>query len=331
MKNQDSNTLINNTVASEQISRSALERAPQRALTFLRAAGTNPQIFSMLAQGGYGKEEHMEGWKLLFDVSGMGGIDSQAISNPVADAIAELDAWVVPGFQRVRAVLHHKYREQEGFVFQNLQAQRGPEAVLCIHILLDRLTALESSADRKSSRKADHAALDALASRGITESSRKHLADLITIVQSETTAAVPTSQSERAKKLTALYDWVTDWSDTAHALIQNRGALIRLGVAKRRTKKDDAVTPVAPVVITPAPAPVATTPSLPPVAPIAQLPPATPAPVVATPVAPAADPATSGAAQTPAAPASDTNVVNGAAANSSNSAANPQRATIKAA
>lgn len=70
-------------------------------------------------------------------------------------------------------------------------------------------------------------------------------------------------ESPHASPSAHLYEWITDWSETAQALVTSRADKISLGIAKRRSKKDDTATPpTSPVTITP----IATTPTLPPVA-----------------------------------------------------------------
>ncbi len=314
------------------LSRSQLDATAPRALSFLRTIGLNPAVRGELQKAGYQAADHTEGWTLLIEASGFGALDNGATINPATAANAEIEAWIVPGFQRSHAVLHRKHPAQEAYVFQDLKATRGAGALLEVTLYLDRLDALESSPARKSTRKDDHAALASLAERGVTPEVRKHLRSLLTIVQKQPLGEISAPvQSDKTKALMALHGWLTDWSDTARAVITNRAQLIQLGIAKRRSKNAAApatkpATPITtPVVVTPVAA-TSATPNAP------QLPPAVAAPALpaasATPAPPgvadanAASPATSssnGAPTNGAAPITEvlSAHVNGAATNGS--------------
>ncbi len=136
-------------------------------------------------------------------------------------------------------------------MFANLEASTGIDAALGILTFLDRLDALESSAARKSTKKEDHAALAALASRGIGEPERKHLRALLKTAQ--TAGAVPKADPNAAASLkkhdAALADlanFYDEWSDIARVVITRRDYLILLGLAKRKTKKSVPTAPSAP-------------------------------------------------------------------------------------
>ncbi len=166
----------------------------------------------------------------------------------------------------------------------------------------------------------------------MTPEVRKHLRSLLTIVQKQPLGEISAPvQSDKTKALMALHGWLTDWSDTARAVITNRAQLIQLGIAKRRSKNAAApvtkpATPITtPVVVTPVAA-TSATPNAP------QLPPPVAAPALpaasATPAPPgvadanAASPATSssnGAPTNGAAPITEvlSAHVNGAATNGS--------------
>jgi hypothetical protein len=283
---------INNAILSTP-ARSVLEEAPARALVFLTALGTNPTLRAQLAAVGYTADDHTEGWTLFFQVSGYGNDIVVPVVNASAQAIAEIDAWESSGFLRVEAALRHKHPDQERFVFEGLVAGTGADAIGPMATFLDRLDELESGADRKSTRKADKAALDTLAARGIDDKLRKHLRSLVVTATTNADGAahVPVAEAKRHGALLGLYRWLQDWSDTARAIIKQRVDLITLGLAKRRSKKSKAKPVATPPVVQP---PAATPPvAAPPVAqPPAVTPPVAQPPVATPPVAqpPAATP-----------------------------------------
>lgn len=236
----------------EATSRQILEETPERALALLRGVGTNEAIREILQQNGYSSAEHVLGWTLLHGVSGFVETDdgTAAVSGgdkEVRAAIVELDEWDEPGFARIGAALRRLHPEQMAFVFANLEPATGAGAVLSVGTMLDRLDALEEGAERKASRKADHAALATLDKRGITKAERKRLRQLVEKAQGAPLVTAPKQDPKTEKDrekyqedLRALRAWYVDWSETARAVIHRRDYLIRLGLAKpRRAKKDD--------------------------------------------------------------------------------------------
>ena len=114
---------------------------------------------------------------------------------------------------------------------------------------LDRLDELESSKERKATRKADQAALDKLAERGIGKDERTRLRKLLAIATGspDVTTITPKAAAEAEKHAikaaeqrearVALWAFWTEWSECAKADIKRRDHLIQLGLAKRKTGK----------------------------------------------------------------------------------------------
>jgi hypothetical protein len=241
------------------VSRQTLDQVPLRALTFLRAVGTDANIHGALARVGFTKNDIERGWALLRAVSNSPAAVQPTVHNPVATAMEQVDLWIAPGFTRARAALRHLHPDQEAFVFHNLEVRHGGEAILQVGAFLDRCDALELGTDRKATHKADLAALATLEKRGLTKPERKRLRALVAVVES-TAAPLPaenlTPVEERVDQLTQLYAWFQDWADTARTVIKRRDQLIRLGLGKRRSRKVvDEETPV----VTPAPPPAVAT------------------------------------------------------------------------
>lgn len=282
----------------------SLEEAPAKALVFLRTIGMNADIRATMSKYGYSAEAHAMGWSLLEKTSGFTA--DGATSNPVGDAIKQLSDWNGVGFHRIHAALAHLHPEQESLVFKDLESATGVAAVLSVATLLARIDILDGigpeAALRKDKAEADKKALATLASRGIDETERKRLADLVKTAQS---APMPTAEVVSAGEaaLLALKGWYDDWSETAKAVLEKRGDLIKLGLAKRISRTSDdssdtatggSATPPAPSVTLPGPSAPAPGPSATPPAGSA-----TPPPPVATPTPP------------PAAPLMATNGMNG--------------------
>lgn len=235
------------TTRASELSRQTLEQTPERVLKFLSATGNSVSIRSILAGYGYTTEDQEEGWALLQAASGFSTKKesrTEQIDVETRAAVVEIDRWDEKGFALAHASLARRHPAQDAFVFDNLRASTGPAAVIGVKLFLDRLDALESGADRKATRKEDHAALATLAARGITSEERARLRALVQ--RAQTVSALPTasstptadlSEDQVDQALRALRDWYDEWSGVAKAVITRRDYLIRLGLAKR--KKSD--------------------------------------------------------------------------------------------
>lgn len=220
-----------------------LETVPERVFPFVRAISTNQHIREAMAAAGYTPAVQAEGWQLLSRATGHEQQCPAADSASAARrAIAELDDWDEGGFRRIHATLERHHPEQDAFVFAGLEATRGPSAVVGVAHLLERLDQLENGSE------ADKAAIQTLEQRGINRRLREHLGALVAVAQ----AAQPTDDNVALKSvdvlqqaLIALYEWYREWSETARAVIQQRGHLILMGLAKPRNRTSQP-TPPAP-------------------------------------------------------------------------------------
>jgi hypothetical protein len=242
---------------NSNISRNTQENALVRALQFLRAVGSDATINHQLKETGFDEAAMKQGWSLVLTAYAATGPTVASIADaPLNDAITKVDAWQSAMFTRAHAALRRFHPEQDAFVFDNLVPGAGIAAVAAVATFLDRLDALESAAERKSSRKVDHGALELLDQRGVTKEQRKEMRALVKWIESTPAQQSPVHvQSPREAALTAVYDWIQDWSECAKTVITRRDQLIRLGIGKRRPRKSDmqpiAPTPIVPVVATP--------------------------------------------------------------------------------
>jgi hypothetical protein len=213
--------------------RQALDEVPNRVLTFLLAVGEFFPIRAALATKGYQEQEHEYAFSLLKKITAFSRQGTPEIDRAARDALTEVDAWDEPNFACMKATLGRLHPEQERFLFHDLEPKQGPESIMSVTTLLDRLDAMESSADRKATRKADHAALATLAVRGYT---RDYLARLRELVKTAQRVVViqPLTADDRTQALLDLHAWLTDWSTSANAVIKRRAHLVRLGLVKRK-------------------------------------------------------------------------------------------------
>jgi hypothetical protein len=236
-------------------SRQTLDETPGRALKFLGTVSRSKVIHALLAARGYTQAEHDQGWSLLLQVSGYQRAAPLTSDDPaVREAIVALDQWDEPNFRIVRAALDRRHPDQSAFVFDGgLAPQVGAAAVVSVTTLLDRLDALESSPDRKKTRKADHEALETLAKRGVDKAERERLRALIEIATrpaNDDDAAegddddelLPSGTATREGQL-ALRAWYQEWSEVARVVVKRRSDLIRLGLARRKSSSKSAPTP----------------------------------------------------------------------------------------
>ncbi len=221
------------------MARAALEATPTRAAQLLHAITMSLTIRTLLARHGYGPEDHKEGIELLRecvapeDIVWPGGFDIA-----VQDAVVELDAWDEKGFRIVEASLTHKFPEQARFVLSGLEPSEGPSAVTGVKHLLDRLDDLESSAERKRTRREDQAALEALAKRGITKEERSRLRALVASASPATDPSAPRSGPhpvDHETRLLALRAWYEEWASMARAALTREDHLSRMGISRGRT------------------------------------------------------------------------------------------------
>jgi hypothetical protein len=235
------------------LSRTMLRETIALAARFLNSAN-KPEILRKLQAAGYTKAESEEGWKLYLRVTRTATApEPTAPENKAAEAVAQISAWVSQGLARARAVWQRKFPEVLAYVFQDIDGSDNG-AVYDLATFLDRCKDLQNGAERKATRKTDHAALAALAERGIGDATLKHLGSLLEVAQKQpavTPIEVKVNADERTAAITELYVWLRDWRETARAVIKNRTQLISLGIGKKRAKKAAAR---APTLATTAPA-----------------------------------------------------------------------------
>jgi len=223
-----------------------LNETPAHGLKFMGAMSTNAYIRAVLDRRGYSDAHHERGWTLVLRASGYRGPPATtARSAPeAAAAIVTLDAWDEPNFRVAGAALATEFPDQYTFLFQDLEPQTGPGAVVSITTFLDRLDTLQNGKDRKATRKADEAALAKLSDRGITAEERTRLRGLLTVALGSPNAdsappsikADPKAEAEQRAAKIELWTFYAEWSEIARADIKRRDYLIQLGMAKRKVR-----------------------------------------------------------------------------------------------
>ena len=223
--------------------RAALESTTQKAAQLLHAITMSFTIRTLLARHGYGPEDHREGLELLRECVGPDDLEwPEKFELEVQDAVVELDAWDEKGFRIVEASLRHRYPDQARFVLAGLGPTDGPGAVQGVGHLLDRLDLLESSDERRSSRREDRAALDALAKRGITKEERDRLRALVRVAAPASDSVTPRTgphPTDHETRLLALRAWYEEWASITRAAVTREDHLARMGLASFQQRGED--------------------------------------------------------------------------------------------
>lgn len=232
-----------------------LEEAPGRAVKFINGVGADAHIRTLLAGVGMTDDDLAEGGKLLlaclYQSPGKKVIRDTDEARAQRAAVAELDQWDEPNFTRYAAALHRHHPSACDYVFFDLAASTGAAAVAGVATFLRRLEALEKGSDpeRADSRKDDKKAIELLATRGLDKKERARLQGLVDLALKPTTTLdidpLPTEERSAARiaALTDLKDWYEEWSSAARTVLKKRPYLLRLGLAKRKTRKGDPASP----------------------------------------------------------------------------------------
>jgi len=242
---------------SPKYSKQVLEEAVPRAAKLLNAIGAEPVIRTLMLQGGMTDEHIIEGGQLL--LACLGQLPSPGAQKDTEEArqqraaTAELDQWDEPNFTRFGATLRRHFPSAGAYVFHNLVASTGAEAVVGVATFLTRVDALDKATDpaRADSKKDDKKAVELLATRGLDKKERARLADLVSVALKPTTTLGPVDETQLARAakreavLTALKDWYEEWAATARTVVKKRVYLIRMGLASRKSKKNGPPTPPA--------------------------------------------------------------------------------------
>jgi hypothetical protein len=241
--------------------RKDLAQLRERGTKFLGTLSMEPQIFRIMVEHGYSQNEHREGWDLALPVLGYNPRASSGGGAPSSqsEAITALDQWDEPNFARALAALQRLHPAQCEYVFRDgLTAAEGAAAIASVQTFKDRVVALRDGTDpgRAETREADKAAVETLAKRKIFDAEIE--TKLSTWLNTAKGVSLPTDASlentpafQAAAR--AFKAWLEDWRETARTTVTRRDYLIRLGLARRRSRKDGEIVIEEPLVVPPVP------------------------------------------------------------------------------
>lgn len=232
------------------VSESALSRVAARAFRMLLALARAPRLLGAMRKRGFTAEEQARGWSLIDAIAGRGEVDvpDEELDESVETAIERVDQWVTVNVPVMKAALRHRHAAQHDFLFGgNLGVAHGPDAVRVAATIAVRLDAMEKSPERRLTHVDDLAALDTLTARGVTADERRRVAARIHLIQragasadaKEGAAGASIPPAADDPRL-ALYEWFSEWSEIARAVVTRRADLIKLGLASPRRERASA-------------------------------------------------------------------------------------------
>ncbi len=221
-----------------------VDRWLSRGHRFFRAMN-QPPIRSVLLLRGLTNEELLKGWRYYSNVMGHGNDAPPPVPTPseASNAMGTLDAWDAPNFNMATAILHSTPRAR-AFLFNNLEAATGPDAVVAVETFLKRWEQLRTNSAEGVSQEEATLAVERLASRRVIDVAKAR--ELQNLIHTAQQGAQP-SNIEAARAAASEIDelefekyraWLNEWREVARANFTRRDYLISLGLASRRSGDD---------------------------------------------------------------------------------------------
>ncbi len=216
--------------AKARPSRQVLAEIPLRVVLFLGTICRYDVIRTTLQTGGYGPDAHREGCQLLQAVCEYPSVAlDHAADERARAALGAVDEYARTHFARFRAMAERYFPTLAG-LFPSLTDYEPARSLHATRALLDWLAEAESAEQNQMAQK--------LAERGLTIAERRRLADLVALATTvETPTGTDTSGTNRDQALLDLYNWYSDWSATARALVKRKDHRCSLGIGEKRAKR----------------------------------------------------------------------------------------------
>lgn len=234
------------------VSLETLESYAPRAQKFGRGVGTSKNIRGLLYKYGYTQAIHRRVFdliKIAYDIPLFA--DTDVFDTKTIEAIAFCDSHDELLFTMIDASLAPRMPEQATFLTQGLRPSTGMNSVVVTSMIVDRMNKMESGPERKATRKEDQAALELLATRGITPELRQKLAEAVKVATSAAReesddAAMAAADEKYVRALGEIKAWYEEWSRVARTVVKRRDHLILLGLAQRKAGQPDEPQPTDP-------------------------------------------------------------------------------------
>ena len=217
-----------------------------RALTFL-AHVRHPDVVKQLATRGFDDATLEEGWRLFSTAAGR-GVDLPQVADsegsPEALELAalssrtlieRLDAWENAWFPIIDATLRYRFPLLHQWVFHRLRQTSGPEVVITVRTMLDRIARLEEASD-----DGEPEAVVLLTRRGVHVTTLAHARQLLgALEQFDRSRPLDHEAAERAAReqaLAELHIGYREWTQIARVVLTRGDLLVRLGLRSPRGK-----------------------------------------------------------------------------------------------
>jgi len=234
-------------VTHQPLTQGEINRDIKKGTPFMITMSRSLPIRTIMSYRGYTNLVHRKGWKLLYRLMShqRPWIPGQDLPpTPQQEAMNELDRLDNEYFAFARACIERRFTEQARYIFKNLRAVSGPEALLMVKAYVERLQALRDGTApyREDTREADQEAVKLLEERYVAgEEIEARLLELVE--QAMALPEIPNRDPQAMDEATyqelayEFHIWLDDWRTTTRAAIKDRRYLIQLGLAKARRKK----------------------------------------------------------------------------------------------
>ena len=192
-----------------------------------------PRVATALAPYGFSKKDMDEGGRLLVGLTRMrmGHVDAEVDTG----LVTRLDEWENKWFPIVSGTLARHFPAQHARVFLNLSQTTGPDVVITVSTMVERLDKLPLPASEGGAGAEGKAALAILAKRGLTAAVLGEARSMIGEVFSIAPGTVVDEAAEDAKDaaaLKAMWDWYLEWSPIVRQAVTDRRLLRHMGFLK---------------------------------------------------------------------------------------------------
>jgi len=224
------------------VSLETLESYAPRAQKFGRGVGNSKNIRGQLYKYGYTQALHRRVFdliKIAYDIPLFA--DTDVFDSKTIEAIAFCGSHDELLFTMIDASLAPRMPEQATFLTQGLRPSTGMSSVVVTSMILDRMNKMETGPERRSTRKEDQAALELLASRGITSELRAKLAEAVKVATSATRveesdqAELAAADEKYVRALGEIKAWYEEWSRVARVVVKRRDPSLPVASELRMT------------------------------------------------------------------------------------------------
>lgn len=202
----------------------------------------DPRIAARLSHHGFKRKVLQRGIQLM-NAAVAPDLNAFPELPPAAPALLDkIDSWENKWFPIINVSLKHNYPEVHAKVMRNLKQTRGPELLLSVPRLVNRIRVLESGPPNdnrdEAARKRDADARKLLTERGVDDEELQRVealleeAGMVSVPDPED-APVDDEEQGEDPAVTAMWGWYLEWSTIARTAITNGNMLRKLGFRTR--------------------------------------------------------------------------------------------------